>query len=410
MNLDEAHDGKTTPSGKKPSNRKRGESSREERLLRRKDVLAYEVDGAEYGYRPGRLLSALEDFDVVNDAVQAKGGRFLESESETPLVATYELPDDVDIPGFVAELRKSDGTGPRVSPNHVLTGSPRWCGWPGSDAEPADEIVVADGTSDCPDEGKAVRIVVIDTGLDKRASHHPLLQGVEVAPTHIDHSADTTPRDRYIDDQAGHAAFIAGVIRQEAPGASIRIIRALDTQGVTDEATVAAAILRAAEDARGADIINLSLGGYTDGDVPPISIVEALAKLSEGTVVVAAAGNLDSDRVTYPAAIDGVIAVGATDAKRQPASFTNFGDWVDCCTDGVDVHSVYVHGEENPELDMPPDTFTGHALWSGTSFSCPRVCAKIANEMQTNGGSARDAADRLLSGGAKMPGLGVFLP
>ncbi len=408
MNSDEALPGKTAPSGKKPSNRKRGESSREERLLRRKDVLSHDVDGAEYGYRPGRLLSALEDYEIVNQAVEARGGRFLQSESDSPLVASFELPDDVDIPEFVAELRKSDGTGPRVSPNHVLTGSPRWCGWPGSDAEPADEIGAADGEGDCADAGEAkVRIVVIDTGLDKRASHHPLLKVVEVSPSDIDHSVDTTPHDRYIDDQAGHAAFIAGVIRQEAPGASVRVIRALDTQGVTDESTVAAAILRVAKDA---DIINLSLGGYTDGDAPPISIVEALAQLPEGTVVVAAAGNLDSDRVTYPAAINGVIAVGATDANRQPAEFTNFGDWVDCCTDGVKVHSVYVHGKENPELDSPPDTFTGHALWSGTSFSCPRVCAKIAIEMQANGGSAKAAADRLLRGAKTMPGLGVFLP
>lgn len=389
----------------------KGVTTLEERLLRRKDVLAYtEVPGTEYGYRPGRLLCHLDDYEQVNEAVQAKGGWALESESYSTLVASFALPAEVDIPSFVAELRKgSDGGELRVSPLHLLMGSPRWSGWPGSDAEPADELGPADGRIGDPKQpGAGVRIVVIDTGLDARARHHELLAGVEAELSEIDRSVDVNPPDRYIDDQAGHAAFVAGVIRQEAPGASVRIIRALDTQGVTDEYTVANAILRAADSA---DIINLSLGGFTDGDLPPISIVEALAKLPKDTVVVAAAGNLSSTRKTWPAAIKSVVSVGATDAEKSPAGFTNSGDWVDCCTDGVDVHSVYVHGDENPEVDASPDSFTGHALWSGTSFSCARVSAKIAIEVHRNGGgSAKGASQRLLNGGTRVPGLGVFLP
>lgn len=405
---------KDAPKNDAPKRRASGEKSTtpEERLLRREDVAAYtSTPGKEYAYRPGELLVDARDIELVRDAIEKIGGDIPEV---TSTLVAVKVPDNVDIPALVADLRAAGvEQTPRLSPVHVLMGVPKWCGWPGADAEPAGRLKAAAGKVGDPDQpGSGVKIVVIDTGLDERARSHPLLEGVEADdPDDIDPSSDMEPEDRYIDDQAGHATFIAGIIRQTAPGASVRIIKVLDTQGVTDERAVADAIKKAAE--LGADVVNLSLGGYTDGDRAPIAILEALDTLPRTTAVIAAAGNLASTRVTWPAAIKRVIAVGAVDAKGTPAPFTNSGWWVDTCADGVDVHGVYVRGEENPEVetDGSPDRFEGHAFWSGSSFSCARVSAATAVEMARNGGSGRDAVLRLVEDAQAtvVPDLGVLL-
>ena len=96
-----------------------------------------------------------------------------------------------------------------------------------------------------------------------------------------------------------------------------------------------------------------------------------------GTVVVAAAGNDSTCRVTWPAALPGVIAVGAL-GPSGPAPFTNYGSWVTCAP-GVDVISNFFddvdkHDDKNPATS----DFHGWAKWSGTSFAAPIVAAAIA--------------------------------
>jgi thermitase len=85
-------------------------------------------------------------------------------------------------------------------------------------------------------------------------------------------------------------------------------------------------------------------------------------------VLVAAAGNDNTDRKLYPAAYEKVIAVGATDNKDQKASFSNYGGWVDIGAPGVSI------------LSTAPDH--GNRIWgrgvkyaygSGTSMATPFV-------------------------------------
>ena len=392
----------------------KSETTLEERILQRRDVAAHtSVPGREYAYRPRIVLVDDRDVKLVAAALEEAGGERLER-APVAGVAQFRLPEDVDVPALVAELRASgvDRT-PRVGPANILFGQPRFLGWPGSDAEPAPQLGDAPGRiGEKGLPGTGVTICVIDTGLDAKASGHPLLRGVEADdPADIDLTVDSVPADGFIDEQAGHAAFIAGIIRTNAPGARVRIIKALDTQGVTDEIAVARAIERAVEE--GADVINLSLGGYTDDDQAPLAIVAALERVPRTTAVIAAAGNLASSRISWPAALKRVVSVGAVDADGQPASFTNTGWWVDACAEGVDVHSVYVHGDENPaqEDDGQADRFDGAAFWSGSSFSCARVSARVAVEMSTQGGTAREAAARLLDDATArtVPDLGVLV-
>src|SRR4030042_5522046 len=59
-----------------------------------------------------------------------------------------------------------------------------------------------------------------------------------------------------------------------------------------------------------------------------------------GVLLVASAGNDESNSRSYPAAYDEVIAVTATDQSDQKAWFSNWGDWVELAAPGVDIYST----------------------------------------------------------------------
>jgi subtilisin family serine protease len=147
-------------------------------------------------------------------------------------------------------------------------------------------------------------------------------------------------------------------------------------------------------------------------------IVEAK---QQGAVVVAAAGNAGSCRPFWPAALSEVLAVGATDDCGERAWFSNYGPWVDASAPGVDVVSTFLFhngpvdpahllqdagllasGEALPEWIEDPDHYHGWAMWSGTSFSAPRVAAAIARRMCESGLSAEEAAGEVLNPESKV--------
>jgi subtilisin family serine protease len=217
------------------------------------------------------------------------------------------------------------------------------------------------------------------------------------------------PADGWLDDEAGHGTFVAGVVLQRAPSTNIDIAKVLDSEGYGDEVGIGRAIARFAKD----DVLNLSLGGYSHRDVPPVGLVEALRRVGSDSVVVAAAGNNHSDRPMWPAALKRVIAVGALDKSgKQRARFSNYGSWVDCCARGADVLSSFVDFAETggPGGLHPAQSFNGWAIWSGTSFAAPKVAGEIVAIKTTKRlASARAAAHELLSAPTWRPDLGVVL-
>ncbi len=145
-----------------------------------------------------------------------------------------------------------------------------------------------------------------------------------------------------------HGTHIAGIIAAESnnltgtsgivQNGTIMNLRALGCQG-GNAFDIANAVLYAAgleNDAgvlptKKADIINLSISGTGNSETLKSAIAAARA---EGIIVVAAAGNLDSDKIFYPAAYDGVIGVSATDGQDMPAGFSNYGGSVDLAAPG----------------------------------------------------------------------------
>jgi len=244
----------------------------------------------------------------------------------------------------------------------------------------------------------ARRRAILDDIADETGENLALLTN---APTSVGDMND----DTLIDPVFGHHEFIEGIIRRIEPKTAIEHLPALTSFGASTDATVAR-ILENQIDASHLEnpevttrgFVSLSLGGYTVDDEPPIALTAVIRRLRDaGWVVVASAGNDGTCRPMFPAAQRNVIAVGAV-GPTGPATFTNYGPWVNACAPGVDLIStvpdptlqVETTGEVKLAQDAPPASALqrrpgvaaqrGSQLvqWSGTSFSAPAVVGALA--------------------------------
>ncbi len=223
---------------------------------------------------------------------------------------------------------------------------------------------------------------------------------------------------------AGHGTFVAGVVQQVDPTADIRVIKVLGADGIGGDVEVAIGILLAVRG--GARILNLSLGGETDGDQPPLATLVALEMLAEmreaiGTdvVLVAAAGNNWNTRPVWPAAFSAVdtpgvrvVSVAGLTTDFEPADFSTRGFWITFSTLANGVLSTFAKGRETPEMDPAPDEWLDDdpwAVWTGTSFAAPQVAGTIAWRVQQHGGNPSEAVDWLLDQGVWVPDFGRVL-
>lgn len=108
----------------------------------------------------------------------------------------------------------------------------------------------------------------------------------------------------------------------------------------------------------GADVINMSWGGNGYSQAGQ-ALMEAANDL--GIVCVAAAGNSNVTVPMYPASLDYVISVGATDQQDQKAVFSNYGTTIDVMAPGVDI------------MSSVPGTPSNYTQQSGTSMAAPLV-------------------------------------
>jgi subtilisin family serine protease len=260
-------------------------------------------------------------------------------------------------------------------------------------------------------DGAGVRVAVVDTGIDPASVDEPhgWLAGIQV-----DRSAtgncdllDAVPApDGLLDEGAGHGTFVAGVVRQAAPACEVIAVKALDSDGIGTDFSVAEALFRLADSDDPPEIVNLSLACLSEETVAPVAIEAALAALTSRhpeVLVVAAAGNDAGTTPTWPAANKSVLAVAALDGDRR-ASYSNHGYWVDFCAAASGIVSTYVRGARNTAGHQI--TYDGpFAAWSGTSFAAPQVAGALA-VLRGQGLSAREAVAQLRHGPAAGVGLG----
>jgi subtilisin family serine protease len=116
----------------------------------------------------------------------------------------------------------------------------------------------------------------------------------------------------------------------------------------------------------GAKVLNCSFGTAEStllpGDPKPHADTTAYA-LDRGVVMVAASGNSGREERYYPAAADGVIAVGAVGPQGAVSAFTTTGAHVALCAPGEAILS--------PAID-------GYERVTGTSFAAPFVAGAAA--------------------------------
>jgi subtilisin family serine protease len=196
-------------------------------------------------------------------------------------------------------------------------------------------IAVPDSTGGGP-TGAGVVVGVLDTGVDY---DHP-----DLAANLINDCDSGVVRDFLVGDDCpaddtfnGHGTSVSSVIASVdneigvigvAPGAKIRPYRVCD--GTCPLSAIIGGLVQAAAD--GVDVINMSFGGGAGFNLEA-SAVQAANQA--GIVLVGSAGNDSSQKSHFPAGYDTVIAVSATDINDNPASFTNFGGWVDVAGPGV---------------------------------------------------------------------------
>ncbi|MEU7875074.1 S8/S53 family peptidase [Dactylosporangium sp. NPDC049140] len=271
-----------------------------------------------------------------------------------------------------------------AAPNHVFVSTPFAHAGAYGPPRPAPP-----GALTPPEKGAGgVRVLVLDTGVWPNSPLPKERYVTEDFEPGDDDGAEVRQGD------AGHANFVAGVMLGRSRRVRPRVVRIVDTFGVCRESDLVAALRQAGDD----PIINLSLGGYSLDDRPPVLLTAALADLltNGDRVVVAAAGNDGQhDRPFWPAAYAGtgapwqrrVVAVAAHDGRRI-CNWSNTGPWITLAAPGADVLSTYVHHDGFPD---------GWARWSGTSFAAPYVAAAIADALP-EAGSAGLAAQSVVAG------------
>jgi subtilisin family serine protease len=412
-------------------------------LARRNDVAVYPVGALDfdappedfYLYRPAELLVPLGQVErflaaarrlgirvwrLDGDAVAADsapreiapGGRGEDEVGDdggNDEIARFAVGASTSLDALLDRLTRA-AEGPLViTPNHVLLTAPgSWHLGPADEPRVTDEVFAAPS-----DEGAwELSVAVIDGGLPESYGNNPLLSVGVIAdaeepwPYQGAYPVMTFPQ--------GHGSFVAGVVRRHAPAVQIASYLAADPDGVTDEWTLAEQIDLALE--QGQAVINLSLGAPSRHDLPLLALrrLGSAARSEGGPIVVAAAGNLDSERKFWPAAEPWAIGVAAVDLRGpapQRAWFSNWGSWVDVCADGVDVLSSF---EERPYRPIADPTqlryFNGFAIWSGTSFSAPRVSAEVARLLHVHPGwSRQDVLNDLAATRPWISGLGTFV-
>lgn len=172
--------------------------------------------------------------------------------------------------------------------------------------------------------------------------------------------------------------------------------------------------------ARGADVLNLSLGGQGNC---PAAYQEAIADArSRGSVILAAAGNSNSTGAFTPANCPGLINVAALDRGNQPAYYSNCHPTVAVAGPGGETAAEvpgsslfpprnasackafsggFARAEDGVLSALGPGTVEAeqYAYYQGTSMATPHVAGVVALMKAVHPGLTPEQVDTLLASG-----------
>lgn len=187
--------------------------------------------------------------------------------------------------------------------------------------------------------GDGVTVAVIDSGVDATV---PELQGRVLEGADVSNSPAGAHTDR-----DGHGTNMAslivgtgsgGGIQGLAPGAMVLPVRVAADAKVDAEDPLWSRAIRYAVD-HGSRVVSISLGSAGLDGHAPLTASAVKYALDKGSLIFASAGN-DGDEansVNYPAALAGVVSVGAVDENRKVAKWSNSASNVSLAAPGVEI-------------------------------------------------------------------------
>jgi hypothetical protein len=257
--------------------------------------------------------------------------------------------------------------------------------------------------------GQGIRVGVVDTEMQQNSWFNGQVGGDQITG-----AVDGLLLQNYM---AGHATFVAGLILQQAPAATVQVRGVLNREGEGDIAKVVTAARELVEgvNAQPVDVLNLSLGCYGSADDRTTfeNMLAELHGINKNLVVVAAAGNRPNGGANgtfLPAALANhstvVSVAAATDETAGTlADWSNTGPWLTFRVDGTNLISTFLRFP----TEAPPHRPGRWAQWDGSSFATAVTSGLIAAAMAPGDGTHRlgPAAVEVLLGGKPRP---VALP
>ncbi len=341
------------------------------------------VDAAE-ARRVMSLTAGIEKAENIVPMVRQDGGTGKARVLQSPLPAVAESASGFNDPRLPMQWHyQNDGS---------LSGSVA-----GADINLFNAWKVTTGSPD-------VLVAIIDGGIDY--NHEDLAQNMAINLAELNGTPGVDDDGNgYVDDVYGynfvtnsadvyphnHGTHVAGTVAavnnngigvagvaggDGSPSSGIRMFSAqvFDSRaGTSGEGDFAKALIYAAN--RGASIAQCSWGWTEDGYYEQ-AVLDAIDYFTEATtgrtsmlggLCIFAAGNVASTGDIYPGCYPKVLAVAAMTNDLAPASYTNYGEWMDVIAPG----GLLDYGETGGVLSTLPDNKYGYM--EGTSMACPHV-------------------------------------
>lgn len=218
----------------------------------------------------------------------------------------------------------------------------------------------------------SIVVAIIDTGVN---GQHPEFSGRMTAGYDFVENRSLSGNEN--SDPNGHGTHVAGIACATGNNgigvagldwqSRIMPVRVLNQEGSGSLSAISSGIAFAADN--GAHVINMSLGGKGSA----LTLQDAINyAVLNNVVVFSASGNDGIRSIEYPAACQGVIAVGSTNAHDVVSDFSSFGSHVSVCAPGSYIYSTNTEG--------------GYSTFSGTSMASPQGAGLASLILSRNSG------------------------